>query len=133
MTVTSGHSKACLWEPTELVSTLLSAGARQVVWQWISSAHYLDDHNDPVLLTLSGAEEGGFAKLVKQANHELAPTAVLNELLRKGIVEEHINGQLLLRRSSYAPGQRGIPNQARVDSEVTGARPLRRRRFSDFG
>ncbi|MGM0766600.1 MAG: DUF6502 family protein [Pseudomonadota bacterium] len=133
MTVRSGPGEVVPWEPTELVSTLLSAGARQVVTQWISSAGYLDDHNDPVLLSMAGEDDGCFARLVHQANRELAPAVILTELLRKGIVEQHVNGQLLLRRSAYAPGQPSIPNKAKVECPVKVARPLRRRRYTDLG
>ena len=133
MTVDSSAGEVVPWEPTDLVSTLLSLGARQVVQQWISSAHFLDDHNDPVLLTMAGDEDCRFSRLVHQVNLELAPVVILNELLRKGIVERHVNGQLLLRRSAYAPPQPKLPNRARMEFPVRVVRPLRRRRYNDFG
>lgn len=133
MTVDSSAGEVVPWEPTDLVSTLLSLGARQVVQQWISSAHFLDDHNDPVLLTMTGDEDCRFSRLFHQVNLELAPVVILNELLRKGIVERHVNGQLLLRRSAYAPPQPKLPNRARMEFPVRVVRPLRRRRYNDFG
>lgn len=132
MTLRKNPGKAVCWEPTELVSTLLSAGARRVVCQWISSSAYLDDQNEPVLLMPTGEDAHGFASLVRQTNLDLAPPVILNELLRKGIVEQHVNGHLLLRRSAYAPRQPGQANRVR-QSHAPNVAPARRRRFNDIG
>ncbi|MEX2474456.1 hypothetical protein [Marinobacter sp.] len=133
MTVMSGPGKTCRWEPAELVSTLLSAGARQVVRLWISAANYLDDYNEPVILNIAGHGANGFERLVTQASQDLTPSVILNELLRKGIVEEHINGQLLLRRSAYAPGQPRLQNGWQLERALNMAPPIRRRRYNDIG
>lgn len=92
------------WQLTELVRTLLSASAREVVWHWISSKRFLDANNEPTPLSLENSEEAGFISLVGQVNRDLAPAVIFNKLLRKGIVEQHASGCLLLRRSAYVPG-----------------------------
>ncbi|MCL7943597.1 hypothetical protein [Marinobacter sp. ATCH36] len=96
------HTGHC-WQPTELVITLLSASAREVVRQWISCNRFLDANNEPTLLSTASTEKTGFTALVNQVNCDLAPAVIFNELLRKGIVEQHESGCLLLRRSAYVP------------------------------
>lgn len=91
------------WQPTELVTTLLSASAREVVRHWISSARFLDANDEPTLLVATGTEETGFSALVGQVSRDLVPAVILNELLRKGIVEQYEEDRLLLRRSAYVP------------------------------
>lgn len=120
------------WQPTELVSTLLSAGARAVVWHWISSKRFLDANNEPTLLPMASSEEAGFISLVGQVNRDLAPAVIYNELLRKGIVEQHDSGSLLLRRSAYVPGlpDEGDTFSLHEERAVYGSTP--RRRHNDF-
>lgn len=91
------------WQPTELVTTLLSRGAREVIRHWVSHRRYLGADNQPIMLALDASEQG-FDGLVQQVSCHLAPIVIRNELLRKGIVEEHDNGTLLLRRSAYIQG-----------------------------
>lgn len=77
------------WQTTELVSMLLSPGARQVVRYWLSSEHFLDEQKHPkvVLATPPHEPPHSFVDLVQIANPNLVPSVVLAELLRKGIVE----------------------------------------------
>ncbi|WP_100638423.1 DUF6502 family protein [Marinobacter salexigens] len=91
----------CRWEPTVLASTLLSAPSREVIKHWISAVAFLDENQHPVLLSMNSQNEPTFSQLVQAANPKLAPSVVLNELLRKGIVEQLDSGQVLLRRSTY--------------------------------
>ena len=92
------------WQPTELVSTLLSKGARDVVWHWISQKWFLDDDNQPKSLSFGGTDGDEFNCLINQVGPHLAAAVIGNELLRKGIAEQHDNGSLLLRRSAYVAG-----------------------------
>lgn len=107
------NSEACadkesFWRPTELVSTLLSRSARDIVWHWISHKQFLGDDNQPRLLSLCASEKAGFNCLTRQVNMHSDSSAIYNELLRKGIVE-HIDGDcLLLRRSAYMPGRSSL-------------------------
>lgn len=92
------------WQTTELVSTLLSRGARDVVRHWISQERFLDENNQPRSLSVGSPEDVDFNTLISLVSPHLAPAVICNELLRKGIVEQHTNGSLLLRRSAYVPG-----------------------------
>lgn len=121
----------CRWEPTELASTILSASSRQVIRAWISSREFLDDQHDPVMLTTDSHGEPSFGKLVRHTNPELAPAVVLNELLRKGVVESLESGHLLLRRSVYAPSQPRLQTGARLNSLFSSDGEMPRRRFDD--
>ena len=91
----------CRWEPTELASTILSAPSREVVSHWISAMAFLDENLHPVLLAVNNQSEPTFSQLVKAVNPGFAPTVVLNELLRKGMIEQLSSGHVLLRRSTY--------------------------------
>lgn len=124
----AGHG----WQPTELVTTLLSASAREVVRHWISSRRFLDGNNEPTLLPMASSYEAGFSALVGQVNRDLVPAVIFNELLRKGIVEQHDSGCLLLRRSAYVTGtaQENDPFTF-TEEQPEAARVLRRRR-NDF-
>lgn len=117
------------WQPTELVSTLLSKGARDVIRHWISHEQFLGEDNEPRMLSLALCADAGFNGLVQRVNQHLAPTVIRNELLRKGIVEENDNGCLLLRRSAYIPclPGRGVPMFTTEDRLVSGETPRRRR------
>lgn len=97
--------KESFWRPTELVSTLLSRSARDTVWHWISQKQFLGDDNQPRPLSLCASEKPGFNCLTRQVNLHAAPSAIYNELLRKGIVEQIDEDCLLLRRSAYVPGR----------------------------
>lgn len=120
------------WQPTELVVTLLSASAREVVWHWISSRRFLDGNNEPTLLPMASSEEAGFSALVGQVNRDLVPAVIYNELLRKGIVEQHESGCLLLRRSAYVPGLPHEDEAASIAEEQMEAGGVPRRRRNDF-
>ncbi|MEP1215843.1 MAG: hypothetical protein ABJM11_10335 [Marinobacter sp.] len=120
------------WQPTELVSTLLSVNAREVVRHWISSRPFLDANNEPTLLPMASSDETGFNALVGLVNSDLAPTVIFNELLRKGIVEQHENGCLLLRRSAYVPEVPRQGDTAPCTEEQAEAGRALRRRSNDF-
>ncbi|RBW48526.1 hypothetical protein [Marinobacter sp. F3R11] len=98
----------CRWEPTELANAVLSAAGREVVSYWISALAFLDENQHPVLLALSGQSEPTFRELVQSVNPDFAPSVVLNELLRKGVVEQLDSGHVLLRRSTYVHDVPGV-------------------------
>ncbi|MEQ5815452.1 hypothetical protein J3362_08075 [Marinobacter sp. NFXS11] len=92
------------WQPTELVNTLLSRNARNVVWHWISQKQFLDIHSQPRSLFFQSSDDADFNSLINQVQPDLAAAVVFNELLRKDIVVKHDDGRLLLRRSAYVSG-----------------------------
>lgn len=101
MNSSSQPAFVCRWEPTELASTLLSASSRDVVSHWISALAFLDENQHPVMLTMDVHSKPAFSQLVYAVNPRLVPAVILNELLRKGVVELLDNDYLLLRRSTY--------------------------------
>lgn len=116
------------WQPTELVITLLSANAREVVRHWISSRPFLDANNEPSLLPMASSDEAGFKALVGLVSNDLAPTVIFSELLRKGIVEQHESGCLLLRRSAYVPEvPHEDPTVPSTEEQLEARKALRRR------
>lgn len=121
-----------VWQPTELVSTLLSKGARDVIQHWISHERFLGDDNEPRMLSLALSAEAGFNGLVKLVNEHLAPTIIRNELLRKGIVEENDTGCLLLRRSAYIQGIPRTDDSPFATEERLASGEIPRRRLNDF-
>lgn len=121
----------CRWEPTELASTILSAPSRQVIRAWISSREFLDEQHDPVMLMMDSQGELSFSRLVRQTNPEFAPAVVLNELLRKGVVEPLDSGYLLLRRSVYAPSQPRLQSESRLNRLFPSDGEIPRRRLDD--
>ena len=131
MSLTRQPNIACRWEPTELASTILSAASRQVIRSWISSNEFLDEHHDPVMLLMDNHATNSFRNLVEATNPDFAPTVVLNELLRKGVVEPLDSGYLMLRRSVYAPAQPWLTGESRVGQVHESEDDIPRRRFND--
>lgn len=131
MTKKLSNSQDSRWQPTELVTTLLSSGARQVVRCWLSPSCFLDEHHHPRMLLSQVNEAGDFSDLVRTANANLVPAVILNELLRKGIVETVESGHILLRRSAYAPVNEQN-TQPGADFDDTFDLHPPRRRFNDI-
>lgn len=124
-------SAESFWQPTELVSTLLSRGARDVVRHWISQKRFLDDNNQPRSLSVDSPEDADFNNLISLVSPHLVPAVICNELLRKGIVEKHDNGSLLLRRSAYVPGVASVEERFFVPEQRLMSAGTRRRRRND--
>lgn len=131
MSLTRQPNIICRWEPTELASTILSASSRQVIRSWISSKEFLDEHYDPLMLLMDNHATNSFRNLVQATNPDFAPTVVLNELLRKGVVEPLDSGYLMLRRSVYAPSQPRLPSESGADQVFETEDEIPRRRFTD--
>lgn len=98
--VACSQAQPC-WQLTELTMSLLSPGARAVLQRWVSSGHFLNVDHEPTVLSLTGSDRMNFIRLVQEVDSNISPTAICNELLRKGVVEQYDGVQLLLRRSAY--------------------------------
>lgn len=114
MSSSSQPEFVCRWEATELASTILSAPSREVVSHWISALAFLDENQHPVLLAMNNQSEPTFSQLVQAVSPRYAPSVVLNELLRKGIVEQLDSGHVLLRRSTYVHDVPGFETSPKV-------------------
>lgn len=75
--------------------------ATQVVARWLSEAVYADDQGEPKALARSTSADG-FDTLVASTSSDVRPRAVLDELLRLGIVQE-TDGQVRLLSAGFAP------------------------------
>jgi hypothetical protein len=83
------------------------------------------------MLMMNNHATTSFRNLVLTTNPDLAPAVVLNELLRKGVVETLDSGYLMLRRSVYAPSQPRLAHKPRLDQEFETEFEIPRRRFDD--
>lgn len=127
MNANGESSQQARWQPTGLVTTLLSAGARQVVRCWLGSDRFLDEHHHPRMILALADDPDTFPELVHAANPNLVSAVVLNELLRKGIVEKLESGHVLLRRSAYAPVNENEPEGVTNEETAFTVTSLRRR------
>ncbi|WP_339782650.1 hypothetical protein [uncultured Marinobacter sp.] len=114
MSSSSQPGFVCRWEPTELASTILSGPGREVVSHWITAEAFLDENQHPVLVAMNNQSEPTFNQLVQAVNPGFAPSVVLNELLRKGVVEQLDSGHVLLRRSTYVHDVPGFEKSPKV-------------------
>jgi hypothetical protein len=80
--------------------------AAQVVARWMNEAVFLDAEGAPRTLP-RGAEPGGFDELVAGVSSDVRPKAMLDELLRLGVVDTREDG-IALHGNGFAPRQ-GLP------------------------
>ncbi len=80
--------------------------ASEVVGRWMHERRYLDRQRHPRLLPRGAGEARSFDELVRGVSRDVRPRAVLDELLRLGVVEETDDGVRLLAEG-YAP-RRGL-------------------------
>ncbi|OZB05185.1 MAG: hypothetical protein B7X58_14280, partial [Marinobacter sp. 34-60-7] len=59
------------WEPTGLVTTLLSSGARNVICCWLELSRFRDETDHPKMLPVEKQETGTFQALVHEAGDNL--------------------------------------------------------------
>lgn len=79
--------------------------AAQVVARWMHDSRFLADDGSSRLLPRSAAEpEPSFDSLVARVSRDVRPRAVLDELLRLGVVQDTAAG-LLLSGGGFAPRQ----------------------------
>ena len=102
------------WQPTELVNTLMSRDARNVVWHWISQKQFLDDHSQPRSFFFQSSDNTDLNSLINQAQPDLVAAVVFDELLRKNIVVQDVSGRFLLRRSAYMPRAAFVENPSLI-------------------
>ena len=92
-----------LYKAPDLASTAPMNMATQVVARWLSQPQYQDADGQALLLGRS-APAGGFDALVTAISTDVRPRAVLDEMLRLGIVQETEAG-LSLVHAGFAPRQ----------------------------
>lgn len=77
--------------------------AVRVTAAWRREPAFIDSQGHPRILPLTG-EGYSFAKLVRQFSGDLPFRAVLDELMRAGVVEKTAEGSVRLRSRAYLPG-----------------------------
>lgn len=77
--------------------------ASQVVGRWLSDVEYLDDEGAPRRLPRSG-EGASFEALVSEMSRDVRPRAVLDELVRLGLVAEE-GAEVRLLAPGFVPRQ----------------------------
>jgi hypothetical protein len=73
--------------------------ASRVVSGWVRDPHFQDGQGEPAELALEG--KNSFSELVRRYSGDMTPRAVLDELVRVGVVAE--GHRLVLRKKAYVP------------------------------
>jgi hypothetical protein len=76
--------------------------AARVVSGWVRDAAYKDSSGKPRLLPVEGGSPS-FSELVKKFSGDVPARAILDELLRVGVVEKQADGTLRLLERAYVP------------------------------
>jgi hypothetical protein len=79
--------------------------AARVVGGWVRDADFCDTAGNPKVLALQDGTENGatFAELVRRFSGDIPFRAVLDELLRVGVVEKLADGTIRLKTRAYIP------------------------------
>ena len=76
--------------------------AARVVYGWVHNAKYTDEKGQTAVLPFEG-EGATFGTLVKAYSGDVPPRAILDELLRVGVVEKTEQGGIRLLAPAYIP------------------------------
>jgi len=76
--------------------------AKRVISGWMNDADFLDSRGRAKPLDIND-KEIGFSALVKRYSGDIPPRAILDELLRVGVVEKLKNQKLKLNKRGYVP------------------------------
>jgi hypothetical protein len=79
--------------------------ASRVVSGWVHDPAFQTNDGEPADLSFdaSTSDSPGFSELVRRYSGDMTPRAVLEELVRVGVVEEVGDGNLALRQRAYVP------------------------------
>lgn len=75
--------------------------AARVVGAWVSTPRYLNEDGTPKVLPLRDKVNPCFEELVREAKADMRPKAVIDELIRTGVAETDIEGNIKLLRTAY--------------------------------
>ena len=78
--------------------------AQRVINGWLSDDEFLTGSGTPLALPLQG-ERGSFAALVSRYSGDITLGAILDELLRVGLVSRDAQGGVRLERLGYVPAE----------------------------
>ncbi len=89
-------------EHTGTQEVLHANRASRVVSGWVHDSIFQTTDGEPAMLTFDGSRS--FSDLVKRYSGDMPPRAVLDELLRVGVVSvERESGRLILQQRAYVP------------------------------
>ena len=91
------------WQLSDLACLLLSEAAQSVVGHWLADKRFRDDCDAPRLLFMAGHDNDSFASLVDQAGLQGQAMAILDELIKVGLVLQDLPDGLLLSHAAYTP------------------------------
>lgn len=95
--------KRLLGEPLVQASYQVSHNrAQRVISGWMSDADFVDEQGRAKHLDIND-KETGFATLVRRYSGDIPPRAILDELLRVGVVEKLDGDRLKLNKRGYVP------------------------------
>jgi len=96
------HREILAGSDTGTTSNSHANRASRVVSGWVHDAAFQDSEGDPALLPFDGPLS--FCELVRRHSGDMPPRAVLDELLRVGVVAtDETTGKLWLRQRAYVP------------------------------
>jgi Family of unknown function (DUF6502) len=75
--------------------------AAQVAGRWLSEPPWLDEHGQPRVLPRSGA--GSFYELVQGISSDIRPRAMLDEMLRLGVVRDDGAAGIAMHAANFSP------------------------------
>lgn len=104
-------------DPIEVVEKYHRAA--RVVSGWVHAEQFCDKQTGPLPLPFDG-DDASFVALVKMFSGDMPPRAVLDELLRNGMVEREADGKLRLVQRVYIPKTGEIEKLGILGTDVAG-------------
>jgi len=96
-------------EAIEEANFSLPNRATRVVGGWLSDSDFLDENSKPRVLAIKN-QQNSFEDLVYRYSGGVTPRAVLDELIRVGVVERYEDTRVRLLRSGYLPERNDSEN-----------------------
>lgn len=93
--------------------------AARVVFGWVHDKTYCSESGDTRALPFEGGESN-ISTLVKTYSGDMPPRAILDELLRVGVVEQQQDGLYRLRERAYIPDKSDIEKLRILGQDVAG-------------
>lgn len=88
--------------PLDSEATAQQGRSTRVISGWTRDPVFMDEAGNPLALPFDG-DEGSFSDLVRRYSGDIPPRAVLDELIRVGLVERGQDGGIRLIARAYVP------------------------------
>ena len=93
--------------------------AARVVYGWVHDKSYSADDGTAIDLEFENGNPS-FSTLVKTYSGDVTPRAILDELLKVGVVEKSVNGKIKLLARAYIPQHGTLEKLALLGRDVAG-------------